>query len=117
MSTPPQSLSVLDAIRISNGQRVELKNIPEDPVYDQERKILEHLRSPLFETDPRNHTVQLLDVIRLPHSGESTLVMPLLRRFDDPPFQTVGEAVEFFRQIFEVRGPLILCCFALSFPH
>lgn len=30
------------------------------------------------------------------------LVMPLLRRYDSPPFNTVGEAVDFFRQIFEV---------------
>ena len=102
MSTPPQSLHVLDAIRISNGQRVLFKVIPDDPLHDLERITLQHLNSPSLMADPRNHTVPLLDVLKLPHSGESTLVMPLLHRFDDPPFETVGEAVEFFRQIFEV---------------
>ena len=82
-----------------------MKNISEDPVHDRERKIIEHLSSPSLKADPRNHTVELLDVLRLPLSGQSTLVMPLLRRFNDPPFETVGEAVEFFRQIFEVCVP------------
>jgi hypothetical protein len=30
------------------------------------------------------------------------LVMPLLRMYDDPPFETFGEAIAFFRQMFEV---------------
>ena len=35
----------------------------------------------------------------------SIIVLPLLRQFNDPPFETVGEAVDFFRQIFEVGCP------------
>lgn len=31
------------------------------------------------------------------------IVMPFLRPYNDPKFGTVGEAVEFFRQAFEVR--------------
>ena len=30
------------------------------------------------------------------------MVMPLLRPYDDPNFDTIGEAVECFRQLFEV---------------
>lgn len=33
--------------------------------------------------------------------------MPFLRLHNDPHFKTVGEAVEFFRQVFEVRTPLL----------
>jgi hypothetical protein len=31
------------------------------------------------------------------------LVMPLLREYYDPRFDTVGEVIEFFQQVFEVR--------------
>jgi hypothetical protein len=31
------------------------------------------------------------------------LVLPLLREWDEPNFETVGEGVEFFRQILEER--------------
>ena len=34
---------------------------------------------------------------------ETVLVMPLLRRWNDPYFETVGEAVDMFGQLFEVR--------------
>ena len=95
-------MRVLDATRVSDGLHVLLKVIPNDRDPDGERKILEYLCSPHLRSDPRNHTVPLLDVLKLPKGGGVALVMPLLRLFDDPRLQTVGEAVEFFRQIFEV---------------
>ncbi len=50
-----------------------------------------------------NHSNALIEVLTLPGDEEvKILVMPLLRRFDDPPFDTIGEVVEFLRQIFEV---------------
>jgi hypothetical protein len=45
--------------------------------------------------------VHLLDVIELPHSPP-IVVHPMLRRFDNPKFQTYGEFVTFFAQICEV---------------
>lgn len=43
------------------------------------------------------------EILRIPDDQENVLlVMPLLREFDDPRFDTFGEAVECFRQIFEV---------------
>lgn len=44
------------------------------------------------------------------------LVMPLLRWYDDPPFQTIGEAVDLFSQLFEVCPCLrLFCVFADSY--
>ena len=49
------------------------------------------------------HVPTCQGIIPIPGDQNNVLfLMPLLRRFDDPPFETVGEAVEFFRQIFEV---------------
>jgi serine/threonine protein kinase len=49
--------------------------------------------------------VPILDVLHPPGEDDIMLiVMPLLRSLDSPPFDTVGEAVDFFTQIFEVRS-------------
>ncbi|KAG6847948.1 hypothetical protein H0H93_004699 [Arthromyces matolae] len=52
--------------------------------------------------NPRNRCVPLVDVIP-PMEGSSNafMVMPLLFDIDITPFETIGEAVEFFRQLFE----------------
>lgn len=55
--------------------------------------------------DPRNHCVQLLEVLPDPLQADSALmVMPYLRPFDDPEFGAIGEVVEFVKQILEVSS-------------
>ena len=52
---------------------------------------------------PRNHCIPYLEIIDPPEgSDEAFLVLPLLVPTELAPFETIGEAVEFFRQIFEV---------------
>ncbi|KAI9461048.1 kinase-like domain-containing protein, partial [Russula earlei] len=53
--------------------------------------------SPLF-SNPRNHCVQLLDIIELPNDPP-IIVHPLIRPFYNPPLQTYGVFVTFFAQI------------------
>lgn len=53
--------------------------------------------------DPTNHCIPLLDVLHPPNDSDlQILVMQLLRKCDSPPFDTFGEVVDFFNQIFEV---------------
>lgn len=69
----------------------------------------------------------MYDVLDVPDEPDCKLiVMPFLRTFYDPRFLTVGEAVEFFRQAFEVRvapsllssiPPLIIDVQGLRFMH
>lgn len=55
-----------------------------------------------LSSDPRNHCIPIYDVLQDPLEEDSQiLVMPLLRSYDNPRFQTIGEALEFFRQVFE----------------
>jgi hypothetical protein len=58
-------------------------------------------------SNPKNHCAPFYDVLQVPDNEDRVIiVMPLLYPTEDPPFQTVGEVVEFFRQIFEVAtGP------------
>ena len=52
---------------------------------------------------PANHCVPVYEVFTLDAEDDTTImVMPLLRPYNDPRFDTVGEAVECFRQLFEV---------------
>ena len=44
----------------------------------------------------------LHEAFDIPGTKISILVMPVLNRFTDPEFETVGEVLECFLQIFEV---------------
>ena len=80
---------------------LKLISVDEHP---EEIAIGQYLSSPPLSDDPRNHCCPVIDVLQDPLSSDKRIiVMPLLRAFDNPKFITVGEAVEFFRQAFEVR--------------
>ncbi|KAF8510642.1 kinase-like domain-containing protein [Hysterangium stoloniferum] len=97
----PAYLEVMDATRISDGAPVVLKVIWTHR-RSEETRIGQLFSSPGLATDPRNHCVPIYEVIDGPNiEGMQFLVMPLLRPCLNPPFVTIGEAVEFFRQIFE----------------
>ncbi|KAH8107731.1 kinase-like domain-containing protein [Cristinia sonorae] len=92
---------VLDATRLSDGEMVALKRIKRSE-HPYEIELTKFFSEEPLRSHPRNHCVPLLDVLDSPHdSDEAILVLPLLRRFFTPAFETLGEALEFFRQIFE----------------
>ena len=91
----------MDATRLHDGKRVMLKKVlPEEGPH--ELQIGRFFSSREVATNSRNHCVPLLDVIKLPNSGQQLMVMPFLRPFDNPHFQTFGEFVAFFNQVCEV---------------
>ena len=95
-----------DALHIPTGLRVALKKVKKED-YPFEEDIIRYLSSEPLSKDPRNHCVSLLDVLHPPlKEGDNDvqiLVMPYLRPFDSPIFDTFGEAIECIRQLFEVR--------------
>ncbi|KAF8919128.1 kinase-like domain-containing protein [Mucidula mucida] len=91
--------TIVDATKISDNKPVMLKKILTTGP-DQELTIALYLTSLLEHSE--NHAVPILDVLQSPHSEDVKLVvMPRLRLFSDPPFDTVGEFIDAFRQIFE----------------
>lgn len=99
---PDQLRAAIDATRRRDGKHVMLKKVLlEEGPY--ELRIAQFLSSPEAARDPHNHCVPLLDVIEIPNAGQKLMVMPFLRPFNNPRFQTFGEFVAFFRQICEVR--------------
>jgi len=93
--------SIMDATRISDGAFVMLK-IVEKSVHPHEADIGAFFSSEPLASDPANHCVPIQHVLQVPDDADKIiLVMPLLCRYDKPRFDTFGEVVEFFRQIFE----------------
>jgi len=93
--------TLLDATRISDGKFVFLKIISKS-VHPYEAEIGLFFSSEAMASDPRNHCVPFHEILQVPDDGDKLiLVMPLLREYYDPRFDTVGEVVDFFRQVFE----------------
>ncbi|GBE80574.1 predicted protein [Sparassis crispa] len=92
---------VLDATRISDGEIVALKKVSIS-LHPYEVEIGHIFSSEPSSLDHRNHCVPIYEVLQVPDQDDIVLlVMPLLRDYKEPRFQTVGEAVEYFRQVFE----------------
>lgn len=93
---------ICDATRMSDGAYVALKII-RPAVHPHEVDIGTFLSSQNLAADPKNHCVPIYEVLRVPGDDEKIIiVMPLLRQWNSPNFETIGEAVDFFRQLFEV---------------
>ncbi|KAL4242378.1 hypothetical protein ABKN59_011983 [Abortiporus biennis] len=93
---------VLDATHIATNELVMLKRISQK-THPYEVEITSYFTKEPLRSDPQNHCVPLLEVLEVPNDSTiKIIVLPLLRKYNDPRFKTVGEALEFFRQAFEV---------------
>ncbi|KAJ7165137.1 hypothetical protein C8R46DRAFT_1192814 [Mycena filopes] len=92
---------IMDAERILDGQGVILKWVS-TPVHPHEVDIGNLFSSPGLSDSPRNHCIRILEVLKDPEDDEKQIiVMPRLIKFYLPIFDTVGEVIDCFRQIFE----------------
>ncbi|KAJ7109618.1 hypothetical protein C8R43DRAFT_1161456 [Mycena crocata] len=92
---------IMDAERISDNQQVMLKWISKK-THPFEVEIGRLFSAPAMAKNPRNHCIPILNVLQDPHDQDKQIiVMPRLIRFDEPIFDTVGEVIDCFRQIFE----------------
>ncbi|KAF8421143.1 kinase-like domain-containing protein [Boletus edulis BED1] len=92
---------VIDATRTLDGKVVTLKRIKRSD-HPYEADIALYFSSQALASQPANHCVPVYAVFTLDGDDNTMImVMPLLRPYDDPGFDTVGEAVECFRQLFE----------------
>ncbi|KIK80108.1 hypothetical protein PAXRUDRAFT_833708 [Paxillus rubicundulus Ve08.2h10] len=96
-----QLTNPMDATRLSDGRCVAIKRL-KISTHPIEVAIAQYFCNEELRTDPTNHTVPTFDVLHPPDEADcALLVMPLLLPYDEPPFETIGEVVEFFRQVFE----------------
>jgi hypothetical protein len=73
-------------------------------VHPREIEIGQYMQTPELRDDPRNHCIPFVDVLSPPGwPNERVIVMPMLRPYDDPPFEMVAEVMDYFHQVFEVE--------------
>ncbi|KAF7316362.1 Protein kinase domain-containing protein [Mycena indigotica] len=93
--------SLMDAHRISDNKPVMLKTVLTS-VHPHEVELAGLFSSPELAGNSRNHCIPILEVLQDPEdSDKQIIVMPRLIDFDQPKFDTVGEVIHCFRQIFE----------------
>ena len=61
-----------------------------------------YFSSESLASHPENHCIPFYEILSLDDNETAIVVMPLLRSYANPPFDTFGEVVECFRQLFEV---------------
>ncbi|KAF9480297.1 hypothetical protein BDN70DRAFT_905842 [Pholiota conissans] len=95
--------TIIDATRVKDGVVVILKKIHKlGNSYDQEAEISLYLSSSKLAGNSGNHCVPIYEMLEIPDDNNSAiLVMPLLRHFSSPRFDTIGECMDFFQLIFK----------------
>ncbi|KAJ6507376.1 kinase-like domain-containing protein [Mycena vitilis] len=95
----------LDAVRMQDDKTVVIKRLHKDRHPGSDSKYTELEIGKFFSAlaeDPHSHCVPILDVLDVPDIEDCwIIVMPLLRDFNSPRFDTFGEAVDFLGQVFE----------------
>ena len=95
---------LIDATQIIDGKRVMLGKT------SLKSRFFFKFSDTSITNDSCNHCVRISDVLEVPYEDDTAIiVMPFLRPFYTPRFETRGELLEFFRQILEVRMHTVLC--------
>jgi hypothetical protein len=77
--------------------------------HPHEAEISMYLSSDEVKADPRHRCMPVYEILQVPDDEDSlVLVLAFLRPFDDPAFDTFGESVDFFSQMFAVSTPKLL---------
>ncbi|TFK74323.1 hypothetical protein BDN72DRAFT_744001, partial [Pluteus cervinus] len=97
---PTTRVAIVDATRIKDGKRVLLKRISKTD-HPHEIEITRALNTVPLASDSRNHTVHLEELLDPPGDTDVTIaVFPFLQQLVALRFDTVGEIIDFIRQIF-----------------
>ncbi|KAK0209375.1 hypothetical protein IW262DRAFT_1281596 [Armillaria fumosa] len=93
--------SIMDAMHVSDGHLLTLKSISKS-VHPHKVLIGRFLSSQPLASDQKNHCVPIFDVLQSPFDDDvEIIIMPHLYNFNETPFDTVGELLDYFHQIFE----------------
>ncbi|KAJ7589482.1 kinase-like domain-containing protein [Mycena floridula] len=88
----------LDALRIKDKQKVVLKIVLDNTA---ELELSNYFSMPPIRDDPRNHCVQVLDIITFPGRRFKIMVLPFLTPCDTPRMHCMPEVIDFIRQMLE----------------
>ncbi|KAJ3722150.1 kinase-like domain-containing protein [Lentinula guzmanii] len=90
--------AIMDARRISDSLVVAMKRVK---ISTSEDQIATLFSDDAHNSDPHNHCVRIIEVLPVSEGNEKILVMAWMREVMDPRFRTVGEAVQFLKEMVE----------------
>ncbi|KAJ3002778.1 hypothetical protein NUW54_g5662 [Trametes sanguinea] len=94
-------LQIMDGVRLSDGTVVMLKMVKRS-LHPYEVEIAQMFSIEPLASNPHNHCVPVYEVLESPTNSDTVfLVMPFLRAYNDPRFDTVGEAMACIKQLLE----------------
>ncbi|KAJ7782450.1 hypothetical protein DFH07DRAFT_909276 [Mycena maculata] len=106
-SAIPPAAGLNDATRISDGSYVILKRADrldgstlKTGVF-REIYMCQKFSSEPLASHPKNHCIRYIEVLRVPDAEDDLIVLPLLFPWELFPHSTIGEAIDFFSQVFE----------------
>lgn len=103
----PKHPFTVDTTRLSDRATVVIKRVRKGR---SEISIAQFLSSDSLRRDPKNHCVPIIETFcNESEPAIEFLVMPILRKFNSPPFYVVSEVVDFIRQTLEVNLHMITC--------
>lgn len=94
----------MDANSLKNGTHVVIKLVKRAPA-SEEFEILKYFAEEPQRSNPRNKCICPLDILHPSDDAKHVMVIfPILRAYDSPQFDTVGEALDFIREMLEVTA-------------
>lgn len=88
---------------MEDDKYVILKLVKKQAADIDEALILQYFSEEPQSSDPRNHCIALLDALKIPNDHlHAIVVLPVLRPYDNPEFDTIGEGLDFLRQVMQV---------------
>ena len=90
-----QNGKLIDAVRVSDDKLVGLKKLSKS-VHPFEAEIGNFFSSEPLSSAPDNHCVPIHDVLQVPGRRFYYHHHALLREYNSPHFETMGEVVDFF---------------------
>ncbi|EJC99800.1 uncharacterized protein FOMMEDRAFT_127984 [Fomitiporia mediterranea MF3/22] len=93
---------IIDAKRMSDGTQVIIKAVERNA---KESNIGLYLSSGDHANDSENHCIPFYEIVRDDEAPSlEFIIMPLLRPFNDPPFFSVDEVLDFMQQTLQGLG-------------
>jgi len=94
---------IMDAIRMSDSSVVAMKHVrPSQHSGSSEIAVATLFSNDEHQSEEQNHCIRTLEVLPVPGSDEEKiLIIPWMRKVDDPKFRTIGEVLQFFKEMIE----------------
>ncbi|KAJ3892365.1 kinase-like domain-containing protein [Lentinula edodes] len=90
---------IMDAIRSSDSLMVAIKRVKTS---SSEVQVGTLFSNDEHASNPSNHCIRILEVLSVPETADEVLlVMPWLREVDSPSFRTIGEILQFTKEMIE----------------